>query len=104
MLHAVFNQQLKHELRHQQIARLRLNVPAHSHTASQPHALNIQIVFGKTEFVRQRHQVRAVLLQRAPQQAGKPQNHLLCPPRVAVHQRRDAIQRIEQEVGLYLHL
>jgi len=64
---------------------------------------DIQVALGEGELALQRHFGLVGLIQRGPQQFAQARNHAPHAPRIAFHQRRYGVQRVEQEVRVQLH-
>ncbi len=66
-------------------------------------ALNIDVAIEQRQFLRQRHAIDEPGVQRLTQQMTEAADHPLSGGRLLVHQLRDGIERVEQEMWLQLH-
>jgi len=87
--------------------RARERVVVHVELRAEPvletHLLDVEIAAEKIQLARQRHLRRMALFQRQPQEVAEPRDHQPCLQWIGQRQRRDGVERVEQEVRLQLH-
>src|SRR5262245_24423411 len=94
----VFDQRLQNQIGHARVERLRLDIHLHLQPIAEPRLFDLQVAFEKFQFLSQRRLLRADILQRQSQQIAEPRDHPLGAFHVAAHQRRDGVERVEEEV------
>ena len=102
MIERVFDEWLKDELGHERIERIGANFAGHGKAVAKAHAHDLDVLVHQCELVAQRYLVLPAMLHREPQQVAESRQHFIRGIDVAVHQCRDAVEGIEQEVGLNL--
>ena len=76
---------------------------AHSETILEARLLDLEVLLQELELLLQRHSGRARSRERHPEQVAQPADHPVGRFRL-VHQRRDRVQRVEEEVRVELRL
>ncbi len=66
--------------------------------------LDFEIFLQELELVLERDFLLAALVERDAKQIAQPRQHLIGGFHVAVHQRRDRVERVEEKVGMQLPL
>ena len=104
VLDGVFDERLEHKVGHQRVERVRLHVEHNGQTIPEARLFDLQVLREEIELLLQRHFLHADVLQRHAQQVAQLRDHVVGGIDVAVHQRRDRVERVEQEVRLQLPL
>src|SRR5215510_9917180 len=99
----VFDQRLQNQIRHARVERLRLDIHLHLQPVAESRLFNLQVAFEKFQLLPQRSHLRSDVLQSQSQQVAQPRDHPLGGFHVAAHQRRDGVQRVEEEMWMQLH-
>ena len=73
-------------------------------TVAEARLLDLEVLGQEVELLLERHFLHADASQREAQQVAEPRQHRVGGVDVAVHQRRDGVQRVEQEMRLQLPL
>ena len=76
----------------------------HLQAIAEARPLDLEVLVDEIELVLERHHLRADAIERQPQQVAEPRQHRVGGVDVAVHQRRDRVERVEQEVRVQLPL
>ncbi len=104
MLDGVFDERLQHQVGDQRIERVRLHVEHYGQTIPEPGLFDLQILREEIELLLQRDLLDADVLERDAQQIAQLGDHVVGGIDVAVHQRRDRVERVEEEMRLQLPL
>src|SRR5262245_40884430 len=99
----VFDQRLQNQIRHARVERLRLDIHLHLQAISESRLFNLQVAFEKFQLLPKRRLLRTDVLHSQSQQVAQPRDHPLGGFHVAAHQRRDGVQRVEEEMWMQLH-
>src|SRR5262249_15368817 len=99
----VFDQRLQDQIGHASVARLRLDLHLPLQPGAKSSLFNLQLAVEKFQLLSKRRFLRAGIFQRQSQQIAQQGDHPLGRFDVAAHQRRDGVQRVEEEVGAQLH-
>ena len=104
VLDGIFDERLQQKVGDERVQRLRLDVEYHCQTVAEARLFDLQILGEEVELLLERHFLHADALQRHAQQIAEPRDHGVRGIDVAMHQRRDGVERVEQEVRLHLPL
>ncbi len=104
MLDRVLHQRLQDQPRHFGVERLRVDVEAHRQPILEPRLLDLEIFLQELQLLLQRHAGRAGSIERDAQQIAQPADHPIGGVGVGVDERRDRVQRVEQEMRVQLGL
>ena len=104
MLDRVLDERLQQEVGQQRIERLGLDVEPHDQSIGESRLLDLEVLREEIELRLQRAFVLAEVLERHAQQIAEAHQRAIGGVDVAVHQRRNGVQRVEQEVRLQLML
>ncbi len=103
MAERVLHQRLEEEIRHPRVARFRVDVDRHAQPVAEAQAHDLHVALQEVELRLQRHFLRADVLEGHAQQVAQRGDHRIRAAHVLVHQRRDGVQGVEEEVRLELH-
>src|SRR5688572_13018270 len=104
VLDGVFDERLQQKVGDQRVQRLGLDVEYHRQTIAEPRLFDFQVLREEIELLLQRHFLHAHALQRHAEQIAQPRDHRVGGVDIAMHQRRNGVQRVEQKVRLHLAL
>ena len=104
MANRILDKRLQENVRHCRIERVGMDVELDPQALSKPRLLNLQVLFQEVEFLLQRNFLRPDALERQPEQVAELREHRIGRFSIAVHQRRDRMQRVEEEVRVQLAL
>jgi hypothetical protein len=103
VLDRVLHQRLKEEVRDRDRHRVGLNADLDGQAIAEADPHDVDIALEQGELVGERHLFDLPAFEGEAQQVAEPRDHVVGRVDVAVHQRRDPVQRVEQEVRLQLH-
>jgi len=98
----VLDQRLQHEVRHERVHHIRIDIGVHVEPALEAHLHDVEIELQQLQLARQRDLLLARPLERHAQQFAQTRDHATHAARVALHERRHRVQRVEQEVRVQL--
>src|SRR5688500_9803567 len=104
VLDGVFDEWLQQKVGDQRMQRIGLDVEYHRQTIAEARLFDLQVLREEIELLLQRHFLHADALQRHAQQIAQARDHRIGGFDVAMHQRRDRVERVEEEVRLHLPL
>ncbi len=104
VLDRVLDERLQDEVGHERVERLGLHVEAHDQAIGEARLLDLEVLRQEVELRLERDFLLADVLERQPQQVAQPHERAIGGLDVAVHQRRDGVQRVEEEVRVELLL
>ena len=104
MLDRVLDERLQDEVRHERVERLGLDVEADNQAVGEARLLDLDVLREEVQFRLQWDFLLADVLERQPQQIAQTHERPVGGLDVAVHQRRNGVQRVEQEVRVELLL
>ena len=104
VLDRVLDERLQQQVRHQRVERVGLDVEADDEAIGEARLLDLEVLCEEVELGLERDFLLAELLERQAQQVAQPHQRPVGGLDVAVHQRRDRVQRVEQEVRVQLLL
>ena len=102
MVDGVFDERLEHLVGHPDVERVGRHVHDHPEPVGEARLLDVQVAAQELELLLQRHFLDADRRQRHAEQVAQLRQHLVGGVGVAVDQRRDRVQRVEQEVRVEL--
>ena len=101
---AVLDERLQQQVGHERVQRVGVEVVAHGEPLAEAGLLDLQVLGQELEVVAERHLLRAAAVERHPEQVAQPHQHAVGGVHVPVHERRDAVQGVEEEVRVELSL
>src|SRR2546423_1832996 len=104
MLDRVFDQRLQDQVGHASVERLRIDLHLDGQAISKACLLDQQITFEHLQLLLERYFLHADVLQREPQQVAQARDQAVGLLDIPVHERRDGMQSVEQEMRVKLHL
>ena len=104
VLDGVLDERLQDQPRHLGVERLGIDVVAHRQAILESGLLDLQILLQELELLLQRDARRAAAVERQSQQIAQAADHPVGRVRVGVDQRRDRVQRVEQEMRVQFRL
>ena len=104
VLDRVLDERLQQQRRYQRVECLGLDVVADHQTVGEACAFDLEVLAEKVELGVERDFLFAEPLEREPQQVAEPHQRAIGGVDVAVHQRGDRVQRVEEKMRMQLLL
>jgi hypothetical protein len=102
VLQGVFHQRLQDEIRHQRVLEAPGDPDVDLEPSLETDLHDLEIAPQEDDFLRQGHLGRVRPFERGTQELGQARDHAPHAFRVALHQRRDRVQRVEEKVRVHL--
>ncbi len=102
VLDGVFHERLQDEVRYQRVEYARLYLGVDSESALKADLHDLQVPMRERQFLAERDFLLVRSVERRAQQLAQAGNHASDAAWVALHQRRNRVQRVEQEVRIEL--
>jgi hypothetical protein len=102
MLHGVLDQRLEDERRHERVEHVVVDLHVDREPILEAHLHDVDVEIEQRELASQRHLGLAAPLEAVAQQIAEPRDHATHAARVALDERRDGVQGVEQEVRVEL--
>ncbi len=99
----VLDERLEEQIRHACVARLGFDVDGDAQPVAEAEGHDLEVALQEVELRLERHFLRADVLERHAEQIAQRRDHRIGAADVLVHERRDRVQRVEEEVRLQLH-
>ena len=103
MLDGVLSQRLERQRRHQRAEHIGVDGLLDRQSVAEAGLLDREVVARQRQFIGERDLGPTVSVEHAPEQARQLGHHRLRPLGVALDERADRVERVEQEVGVELH-
>jgi hypothetical protein len=104
VLDGVLGERLQQQHRHEDTARLLVDVEGAAQVSREAHALDVQVLLEQRELARERDFLLDLAAEDRAQQVAQSHEHRLGSVRVAVHEPGERVQRVEEEVRVELPL
>ena len=101
---SVLHQRLQNKVGHQRCKRMRIDIEIDLQPVAETCLLNVDVLLQKQQLAAQRNFMHADRVERRAQQVGQLQRHMFGRRAIVPRQRRDGIQRVEQEMRFQLNL
>src|SRR5713101_1116159 len=102
MIHGVLDQRLQNEQRHADLQQPRLDVNRDGESVAESYLQDVEIRLENGELLSQGDFLDILGIKAQAQKISKLCHHLVCGVDIAVHQGRDRVERIEEEMWLKL--
>jgi len=100
VLDAVLDERLERERGHQGPLQRGGDVDRVAQPVAEPGLLDLEVVGDDPQLLAERHRAAPGGVEREAEERGQPLHQPFCPGRVLLDQRRDRVERVEEEVGL----
>src|SRR5262245_37248548 len=102
--HGVLHQGLKDQVRNHQVEGAGCDGATDFEAVAEPDLLDLEVFIEVLHLTPYGDLLHAGAVQREPQEIAEARNHTVGAFHITIHERRDGVQRIEEEVRLQLHL
>jgi len=100
----VFDQGLQQQGRHEHVARVGVDVEADDEAIGKAHTLDVEVLAEELELGVERHFLLAEPLEGQAKEVAEAHQRAVGCVNIAVHERRDGVQRVEEKVRVQLLL
>ena len=104
MLDRVLDERLQDQPRHFGVERLGIDLELDRQAILEARLLDLEVLLQELQLLLQRDAGRAGAIERQAQQIAQAADHAIGGVGIRVHERRDRVQRVEQEMRLQLGL
>ena len=102
MLDGVLDERLENQPRHVGVERLRIDVELHGQPILEANLFDLEVLLQELQFLFQRDAGGAGAIEGEAEQIAEPADHAIRRFGIRVHERRDRVERVEQEVRVEL--